>query len=309
MTKRNVSAPPSYSDQFKPAIQLRRPTLDQWADYFYATQLQEQFDSNGEHFLRLGRTLSPNPNLSTIVQLTTPVTGVAPLFRQVEVLGKKDYSAICVDAGPNQLGVCVYLLQTVTAKTGQPETYINIRYMPYAMLSDLVHDTTKAGLLELRLPVTDIAKLNVTLRPSPIKEPEYRTFKTEVLFENLPTDVQQRIENQLNFQSGSIAAFTGYQMLGACRQWPTGVGSQLSAEVGVPPWASSIKKGVVAILVSVGSVAGVVGQATDDNTLKAVGMGFVGAGVITNYWLNMCIRDWPENADPEDPPATGTVTV
>ena len=46
-----------------------------------------------------------------------------------------------------------------------------------------------ASPLEIRLPDTDIVKLNVTLRASSALEPTYRTHKTEVCFDNLPDAV------------------------------------------------------------------------------------------------------------------------
>jgi len=293
MTRRNSNTTPDYSAQFKPAVQLGRPTLDQWSESFFATKMQEQYDDSGEHFLRLGRGVSNAPGLSAVTQLTTPLPSFVPNFREVEVLGKKNYTALCVDGGANQLGVCVYLLQTVDTGGGNAETHINLRYMPFAMLTDLVVATTTAGLLEINLPTTDIAKLNVTLRASPAGEPEFRTFKTEVVFENLPLATQQQIETQLNFQSASIAAFNAFQILSSEGQWPPAVKRATAGNLQVPPWASMVKKVIVATLVTIGSVVGVVGAATENHVVSVVGLGIGGAGIITNYWLNLGIPDFP----------------
>jgi hypothetical protein len=181
--------------------------------------------------------------------------------------------------------------------------------MPFAMLTDLVVATTKDGLLEISLPTNDIAKLNVTLRASPAGEPEFRTYKTEVVFGNLPITTQQQIETQLNFQSASIAAFTGFQILAAEGQWPPKVSRPAPgvSNVGVPPWVSTTKRVLVATLVSVGSVVGVVGAATENHVVQVVGLGIGGAGIIANYWLNVWVPDWPPARPPQVVPVADPV--
>ncbi|WP_141137879.1 hypothetical protein [Actibacterium lipolyticum] len=251
--------------------------------------------ASDEHYLRLGRGQSDDPSLGTIVQLQTPISGFTPNFREVEVVGKKGFKALCAEGGANQLGVFVYLVQTVDAGGGKSETYVNSRYMPYAMLTDLITATSATGLLQIRIPDTDVVKLNVTLRASPTGEPEFRTHKTEVKFENLPVATQQQIEAQLNFQSASISAFTAYQVLSTLGLWSANV-ADLGADV--PDWAPTAKKVVVATLVTIGSVVLVFGEASEDHATIVVGGGLVAAGLVTNYWVNVWVPDFqPDPAD------------
>lgn len=283
MARTNKGSAADYSNQFKPAIQLGAPTLDQWSNNFYALARQDKVDASGEHMLRLGRGLSDDPSFNNVIQLRTPVSGFAPNFRQVEVTGKKGYAAYCVEGGSDQLGVFVYLLRTVAAGGGLSETQINLRYLPYAMLSDLVQPSPKGGMMEIKLPEVDIAKLNVTLCASPLKEPEFRTFKTEVVFENLPLGVQQDIENRLNFQAAQIAGFVGYQALLEQGQWPPAVSA--TAGVGAVEISQQTKALAVAVIVTIGAVLNVVNNAVQGNGLGGVGAGLAGAGAMLGAWM------------------------
>ncbi len=278
MAKPAKSSAADYSNQFKPAIQLGSPTLAQWAEGFYAQQLQEKVDASGEHFLRMGRGVSTDPGLNTVVQLQTAVPGFTPNYREVEVTGKKGYTALCFEGGNNQLGVFVYLTRSVDVGSGGAEIHINTRYLPYAMLTDLIVGTGKTGLLEIRLPEADIAKLNVTLRFSGLHEPEFRTFKTEVLFENLPTSAQQAIENNLNFQAASVAAVIAAQI-----QSPQGQTGGLGAANALD--ISPVTKAFgVAVVVTLGAVVNVINAIVQENAVGGVGAGLAGAGAVYLVW-------------------------
>ncbi len=292
-----------YSDQFKPAIQLGTPTTDQWADFFYATLLQDTV-IEGEHLLRLGRGTSTEPGFNDIIQLKTPVANFAPNFREVQVTGKKGYNAICVEGGPETLGVFVYLTQTVVSGS-DTEVHINSRYLPYAKLTDLVVPTAKDGPLELRLPNTGIAKLNVTLRHSPAGEPIFRTFKTEALFDDLTPAVIQFIENQLNFQSASISAYIGYQTLCANGQWPPSNASD--EDVGLPTLTPLARAVLAGVLVTAGTVTKVYGMTTDNSVAEAVGEGLLGAVVVLEAWQNIAGLWAAPAAAPPPPPAAAPV--
>ncbi|MCX8508030.1 MAG: hypothetical protein ORN49_03980 [Rhodobacteraceae bacterium] len=300
MAKPMKSSAADYSNQFKPAIQLGAPTLTQWADGFYALQLQDKVDANGDHYLRLGRGASSDPALNSVIQLQTAVPGFTPNYREVEVTGKKGYTALCFEGGTNQLGVFVYLMRSADVGSGATEIHINTRYMPYVMLTDLVVGTTKGGLLEIKLPDADIAKLNVTLRLSPLQEPEFRTFKTEVLFENLPASAQQEIESKLNFQAASIAAFVGYQILGA--QGQVSPVSGLGAANGLD-LSPTTKAFGVAVLVTVGAVVNVVNAIVQKNPIGGVGAGLAGAGSVYLAWVRFAdIRNQAQAVQPQVQP-------
>lgn len=281
MAKPMKNNPADYSNQFKPAIQLGAMSLAQLGDLAYAMPLQEKVDASGEHFLRLGRGLSTDPGLSAVTQLLTTVPGFAPKLRQVEVTGKKGYTAWCVEGGTNQLGVFVYLTRTADAGGNVSEFHINTRYLPYAMLTDLVVGTTKDGLLEIKLPEADIAKLNVTLRLSLLNEPVYRTYKTELLFENMPTAVQQTLESQLNLQTASVAAFLAFQVQKVTTRAaaPTGVSAAALADP-----VEVTKSLLLAIVVTSGAVLAVVNQGLAENPIGGVGAGLLGAGAVFTAW-------------------------
>jgi hypothetical protein len=277
-----------YSNQFKPALHLGAMTLAQLGEMAYAVPFQDRIDPTGEHFLRLGRGLSTDPGLAGVIQLITPVPGFTPLARTVEVTGKKDYTAICIEGGMNQLGVFLYMMRSADAGGGARVVHINTRFLPFAMLSDLVVGTTKDGLLELRLPDADIAKLNVTLRITPLQEPEYRTFKTELIFENLPTAQQQEIESRLNFQAASVAAFLGFQLLASQGQLDAaqGVGA---ADVGIN---GSTKFAILAAIVTLGVIlagtAAILRSASADSVVtNSIGLsaaGVAGAASLYGAW-------------------------
>jgi hypothetical protein len=300
MAKPMKNTAADYSNQFKPALQLGAMTLAQLGDMAYAQPLQEKIDPGGEHFLRLGRGQSTDPGLSNAVQLITPVPGFTPLAREVEVTGKKEYTATCIEGGMNQLGVFVYMMRSADAGGGAREVHINTRYLPFAMLSDLVVGTTKDGLLELRLPDADIAKLNVTLRISSLEEPEYRTFKTELIFENLPTAQRQEIETRLNFQAASVAAFLAFQLLASQGQLSAARGA-VDADVAI---SASTKYAILAAMVTLGViVAGtaailrVVGA--DTGATNAVGLtaaGIAGAASIFGAWDKFSVERQKELA-------------
>lgn len=294
MAKQPKSNANEYSNQFKPAINLGAPGLEDWSRGFYALQLQEKVDGNGEHYLRLGRGVSDDPALNSVFQLQTMISGFAPNYRQVEVSGKKGYSALCFEGGANQLGVFVYLFRNATQGADSSELHINIRYLPYVMLTDLIVGTAKSGLLEIKLPDVDIAKLNVTLRLSALQEPEYRTFKSEVLFENLPTSAQEEIENSLNFRAASVAAFIGYQILGARNQNSPEAVAGAEAGLGINP---STKAFGVAVLVTAGAVINVVNNIVLRNPLGGIGAGLTGAGAIYIAWTR-----WNDIRRQENPP-------
>jgi hypothetical protein len=289
-----------YSDQFKPAVQLGRPTLDDWSENFYAQQIQERF-VEGEHYQRLCRTPSQDPELVTATQLRTPVPGYVPTFREVTLRERREQLALCIDNGPNHIGVFLYLLQPLDAGNSI-DARIQLVYMPFATLSDISSVPKKPGPLEVRLPDTDYALLDIMLRPSPTGEPEYRTTNTEVYFDEISEAQRTQIRSTLNFQAASIAAFGAYQLLNEIELWGAMTTGDASLAVAVPPWASTAKKVTVATLVSIGAVVGVIGQAIDDNTTKVVGLGFAGAALITNYWLGVWVPDWPQ-------PATAAATV
>ncbi|MEE9453005.1 MAG: hypothetical protein V3V13_01310 [Paracoccaceae bacterium] len=292
MSNHNRDAAP-YSNLYKPAIQLGNPDLNQWATFFYAQTMQERFvsgnsRSSDEHLLRLGRGVSDDPTMSAIVQLKTPVAGFLPNFREVEIVGKKGYKALCVEGGANQQGVFVYLLQTLDTGNGITETHVNSRYMPFAILTDLVKGTTNTGKLEIQLPDIDLVKLNVTLCMTPAGEPEYRTHKTEVIFDNLPTAAQQTIENQLNFQSASVIAFNAFQILASVTA-PSTEANAMALDV--PNWAPTAKKSTVAVIVTIGTIVTIVGRAIGDATTRDVGLGLAASGVVLNYWLSIWVPD------------------
>ncbi len=271
-----------YSNQFKPALQLGSPSLAEWTEGFYARLLQEKVDAAGEHYLRLGRGVASDPTLNRVIQLQTAVPGFTPNCRDVEVTGKKGYTALCYEGGANQQGLFVYLLRSIDVGGNASEVYINVRYLPYAILTDLVVGTAKGGLLEIRLPETDIAKLNVTMRLSALQEPEFRTFKTEVIFENLPTAAQQEIESQLNFQAASVSAYLGYQILSAQGQLTAATGHGAASAVELSP---TTKAFAVAVLVTAGAVVNVVNAIVQRNPVGGVGAGLAGAGAVYLAWF------------------------
>ena len=295
MTRSSKTSAITYADQFKPALQLGSPALPQWADFFYAELLQEKYDSGGQLMLRHGREPSSDPELSGVTRLMTPVPDFAPVFREVEISGKKGYSAICADGGVNRLGVFVYLTKCVDVGGGSREFHINQKFLPFAMLSDLVVGRTKAGLLELKLPDTDIVKLNVTLRPSPAREPEFRTYRTEVLIENLPAAEQQQIENSLNFEAASIAAFIGYQQIRAAGNWPSRPAAEMAEQPPQPPQQPPRKMVLVASATSLGALSLAFGALRRNPRYGMLGSFFIAAGHATSLWMDIYQR-------PQQPP-------
>ena len=290
MTRSSKTSAITYADQFKPALQLGSPTLPQWTDFFYAELLQEKYDSGGQLMLRLGREPSSDPDLSGVTRLITPVPDFAPVFREVEISGKKGYSAICADGGVNRIGVFVYLTKSVDVGGGSQEFHVNQKFLPFAMLSDLVVGRTKAGLLELKLPDTDIIKLNVTLRPSPAGEPEFRTYKTEVLIENLPAAEQQQIENALNFEAASVAGFIGSQVVRAAGSWPSGAVAELGEhppQPPQPPQQPPRKTVLVASATSLGALSLAFGALRRNPRYGMLGSFFIAAGHATSLWMDI----------------------
>lgn len=269
-----------YSDQFKPAMILGAPTSELWANNFFATSFQESYDpQTGAHSLRLGRTTTDTDTKSETTQMTTPVTGLQPFLREVVVIRKTDYQAICVEGGLNQLGVFVLMTKTVDAGGGLTEVHLNSRYMPFAQLTDLIVDVNGDGVLEIALPDKDIVKLNVTLRATISDEPEYRTFKTEVIVENLPDASRKDMENALNAQAAGIVAFLGAQNAEA---WPPTSGVT-AAEFAI---SRANKRRLAAALIVVGSVIGIVNEFYDHPILGSFGIGLTATTALVTMWFD-----------------------
>lgn len=304
MTRSARSSANSYADQFKPAILLGTPTLEQWSGFFYAELLQEQYQSGKQLMMRLGREVSSDPDLCNVSRLVTPVPDFVPNFRQVEISGKKGCQALCVDSGVNQIGVFIYLTRMVDAGGGSVEFHINLKYLPFAMLADLVVGKSKSGLIELKLPDTDIVKLNVTLRPSPALEPEFRTFKTEVLIENLTADDQQLIENGLNFEAANQCAQIGYQLFRASGAWPT-AGNAAAMAVDTqspqqdPPGQPAQKAVLVASATSLGAMSLAFGAWRINPRYGMLGTFFIAAGNAAVMWMD--IFRYPPVRPPQPP--------
>ena len=271
MTRSSKNANTGYSEQFKPAVVLGARPLNEWANSFYANTHQESHDDNGNLMLRLNRDLSTDPELSNVIRLITPVSKCTPSFRAVEVVGKTEYSAICIDNGAYENGVYLYLIRPESGWDGKPVFYINQRVMPFARLSDLVIGKSKSGLLLVKLPDTDIIKLNVTLRPSAAGEPEFNTHKTEVLIENLPVAQQKEISSRLNFDAAESCAFIGMQLLQENGNWPSGSGDQQGKEAISSPIGHDWKRIIVAGLTSIGAVLFAFGWAREREGIRNTG--------------------------------------
>ena len=117
----------------------------------------------------------------------------------------------------------------------------------------------------------------MTLRATPANEPEFSTFKTEVLINGLSDAQAQEIANQLNFKSSSLISVLGSGILDAMGQWPMQSPDAATMAVGLPQLQPRTKRIIALSLVVVGTVTGVTGGILAVAGLGSVVSGSVGA--------------------------------
>ncbi|MDJ0826701.1 MAG: hypothetical protein QNJ16_14465 [Rhodobacter sp.] len=301
-----------FAESFKPAIQLGHPDPAQWETNFFATQLPETRSKTGQHAVLLAGAPEADTPSQDVMLVATPVAGFQPTFRQVEVVDKSKYTAFAVEGGLTEPGVFVLLLQVGQAKDGQAEAYVNSRFVPFATLPELTKGTGQSGLLQIELPRSGIVKLNVTIRPTPAGEPEFRTFKTEVLIDGLSAAQAQEIANRLNFKSSSLISVLGAEILAAMDLWPLPTADIAEMAVGLPQLQPRTKRIIALTLVAVGTVTGVTGGLLAVAGLGSVVSGSVGAagvliggtGGILNIYVGLQQQNQGALPPPQPPPAT-----
>jgi hypothetical protein len=204
---------PGFSAQFKPAVVLSAMPLTEFSSTYYLTLAKETYTPSGTPVLHL----TDEPDLSDGNPVTNMITRyplLKPSFREVQVSGKKPMQAALIEFDPGSYGIGVMMTQHVDG-----ETYVNIRYMPYARLADIVKPD-KEGVLMAYLPETDIAKLNVTVIPSSTDEPLYSTHKVEVLFENATQAQVAQITKKLELAAAGIVAYLSKDLMTSVGMWP-----------------------------------------------------------------------------------------
>ncbi len=287
------------SQSFKPAVQLGHPDPAQWETNFFTAQMPETRSNSGQHALLLAGAPDAGAVSQDMMLVTTPIAGFQPTFRQVEVVDKSKYTAFAVEGGINELGIFVLLLRVAKGKTGQLEAQINSRFLPFARLPELTTGVGESGLLKIELPRMGIAKLNVTIRATVANEPEFRTFKTEVLIDGLTDAHAQEIANQLNFKSSSLISVLGSGILDALGQWPILASGSENMAVGLAQLQPRCKRIVALTLVAIGTVTGVTGRilavagfgAVFSGSVGAAGVLISGSGGILNIYIGIQQRN------------------
>ena len=105
--------------------------------------------------------------------------------------------------------------------------------------------------------------------------------------ENLPAAEQQQIENSLNFEAASIAAFIGYQQIRAAGSWPSGAAAGMAEQPQQPPQQPPHKMMLVASATSLGALSLAFGALRRNPRYGMLGSFFIAAGHATSLWMDI----------------------
>lgn len=306
-SSRSKGTTPGLPNQFKPAVVLSAMPMTEFSSTYYLTLQKETYTSSGTPMVHL----TDDPDLSDGNPVTSMITRfplLTPTLREVTVFGKKHMQAGLIEFDPGGYGIGVIMTQVV-----EGEIYVNVRFMPFAPLTDIV-TPDKDGTLIAYLPNTDIAKLNVTLKPSAAGEPIYRTHKVEVLFSNATEAQVSEITSQLELFSAGVIAHVTKDMLSTVAHWPPADLAAVKETMRCSPFArqtvSTVLLGCSLVcVVVVGGLAIAYNTASKDNQaglliggeiagFSAAVLGAVG-GLVANYINGVEARDPTVRVAPE----------
>lgn len=289
---------------FTPALIFGSPTLEQWSQQFFLTEIQESFDTNG-HVVRHTGPMLDDPDRHMAQQLITPVADFEPLFRDVEILGGRSHQAILIEAETDSTGLALLTTEISDLGSGKAEVLVSAIALPLSKLSDVNAGISTMNQIQIRLPETGFVRLGLALRASSTGEPVFAVETANVAFDLLTADQKAAAIARLHALARQVAAVAA-QGLMSQGAWPPTPETAL-ADVGALITEKQ-KKVLVTALIIGGMVGAVGGQALVYFGLGAggriaLGIGGLSAGsaALVNLWLGGAQPQPDPLPDEEDP--------
>ncbi len=223
MTRNGRSVSTGYAEQFKPAQMLGAQTLNEFANNSYLQERKEGYDAVGMPILYSSHSPTEQ-DLNSLYRLDTLQSNVQPVIRPVEVSGKTDFQSFLIELQDSCTGLTLVMLQE-----SDGAVFCNVRLLPLSTLEQLLNPTaSKSGLLKIKLPTSNIIKLNITLKASNVGEVVYQTYKTEITLDDLSEDDRLKLKARLELNAAKSIAHYVSQMLTPTP--PAQTGADLSAK-------------------------------------------------------------------------------
>ncbi len=208
MTRNGRTVISGYAEQFKPAQILGAQTLNEFANNSYLQERKEGYDAAGMPVL-YSSTNPTEQDLNSLFRLDTLQANVQPVIRPVDVAGKTDFQSFLIELQDSCTGLTLVMLQE-----SEGAVFCNVRLLPFSTLEQLLNPTaSKAGLLKIKLPTSNIMKLNITLKASNVGEVLYQTHKTEITLDDLSDGDRLKLKARLEFSAAKTIAHYVSQML------------------------------------------------------------------------------------------------
>ncbi len=191
---------PPFAEEFKPAIILGGPRLEEMDNNVFVELQNERFNDCRDRLLYMDGPSQLNDETRDVFTLVTKDPSVKPIVHLVEAADvKENYDqAYVIEPENGATGIALVLLKET--RNSHSEIYVNTYFLPFSTFSQIVVDPLSSP---IRVNVKQDArvKLQVTVRPSATGEATFKTHDTEVRLPQTSEDDIDKLKTKLQFET------------------------------------------------------------------------------------------------------------